>query len=422
MTKKYQSFPGMDDILPSEILSWQRVEKQARRFLSAWGFQEIRTPVLEPTELFTRSIGETTDIVHKEMYTFQDRGERQMTLRPEMTASVARAVIQHGLLKTAKSLSLYYLGPMFRAERPQAGRKRQFHQIGAELINQKGPETDLRILRVNYEFLLSLGLSNIRLRLNDLSLMSGSKGEQVRAFLRDFFRKRQNELDEDSKYRLDRNVLRIFDSKVERVRAIAAEVPWENIAPVSPDFSEVLGRLKMLGIPFEIDRRLVRGLDYYTGLVFEIALEGLGAQDAVSGGGRYDHLYQELGGPGAPCTGFSIGIERLLTALLHAGQKGGPGRCFYIAPIAESFHSPEAEKARGIAIRLAGAGLEVAPVEPLSKLADHLKRANQAGADYVLILGPEELHQRGVTLKDMAKREQRFVAEDGIDRACLGLP
>jgi histidyl-tRNA synthetase len=416
MVTKYQSFPGMEDILPGEVENWQWLEQKARIFFEAGGFQEIRTPILEPTELFTRAIGETTDIVHKEMYTFEDRGGRSMTMRPEMTAAVARAVIQNTLLRNSKSLAFYYMGTMFRAERPQAGRKRQFHQIGAEIINEAGAEADLKIILALYSFLQSLQIKNFKLRLNDLTTLSGSQGESVRAQLRSFFEKHRQQLDKDSVYRLDKNVLRIFDSKIPETQAIVADVPWDKMAPLSDSFRQLTVLLKQHGIAYEIDRKLVRGLDYYTGIVFEVALPTLGAQDAVAGGGRYDELYAELGGGNVPCTGFSLGMERLLMAL----KKNEPSleeqrrrHLIYFAPL-----SADGEASRQIqdhvvsaAAKLRYFGFQVRVGSLSAKITDHLSKANKIGAGYVIIKGSDELKNGEWTYKDMERREQKKIKE-----------
>ncbi len=416
MATKYQSFPGMEDILPGEVENWQWLEEKARIFFEAGGFQEIRTPLLEPTELFTRSIGETTDIVHKEMYTVEDRGGRSMTMRPEMTASVARAVIQNALLRNSKSLALYYMGAMFRAERPQAGRKRQFHQIGAEIINEAGVEADLKIILALYSFLQSLQIKNLKLRLNDLTTLSGDQGESVRTQLRGFFEKHREKLDKDSVYRLDKNVLRIFDSKIPETQAIVADVPWDKMAPLSEAFQQLTVLLKQHGVAYEVERKLVRGLDYYTGSVFEIALPNLGAQDAVAGGGRYDALYAELGGGNVPCTGFSLGMERLLMAL----EKNEPSleaqrrrQLIYFAPL-----SADGEAAQKIqnhvaaaAARFKASGFQVRVGSVSAKIADHLSKANKIGAGYVIIKGADELKNGEWTYKDMERREQKQIKE-----------
>lgn len=419
MSFKYQAFPGMEDILPGEVEKWQWVEEKARSLFSAKRFREIRTPLLEPTELFSRAIGETTDIVHKEMYTFQDRGERYMTLRPEMTASVARAVAEHGLLKTSPNLALFYIGPMFRAERPQAGRKRQFHQIGAELVNvpdrdpsQGAQGGDLTILLLINAFLRSVGISRLKFRINDLSLINGENGAQVRARIRDYFESHKAKLDPDSLYRLDKNVLRIFDSKVPATKALADALPWNDVAPPSGHFLELIGKLSDAGMTVEQDPKLVRGLDYYTGVVFEAASASLGAQDALAGGGRYDRLYAEIGAPSVPCTGFSIGMERLLMVL----EKNTPSLTeqmkdcrVYLIPIGEGPGSPEAAYLEEAALSLRGLGFLPEMAKPSLKLGDQLKRAAKAEVRYVVMAGEKELREGLYQVKNMDLNEQKEV-------------
>ncbi len=404
MPQKFEGLRGMEDILPGEVEKWQWLEDKARIFLESRGFKEIRTPLLEPTELFTRSVGEASDIVHKEMFSFEDRGGRNVSLRPEMTASVARAVIEHGLLTQAKSLRLYYLGPMFRAERPQAGRKRQFHQIGIEMVNEPGLAADFEVLTLLYGFLKFVGLQKISLRLNDLG--DATSQAKMADRLRDYFSKHKAELCEDCRFRLEKNVLRIFDCKVESCQPVIQKAPWEEIAPLGSDFQKLAAELKAHKIPFEIRRRLVRGLDYYNGIVFEVAAEGLGAQDAVAGGGRYDRLYEALGGEPTPCTGFSIGIERLLIAL--GKQMGWAGtiqnRKIYLAPLDAACAVQGLCEEKALELRTRGFRIETLKGE--TSLSKHLKKANQLGLRYVLIIGSEEIQKGKWTLKDMDEKRQ----------------
>ncbi len=407
MAAKYQGFPGMEDILPGEIEKWQWIEEKARVFFDAAGFKEIRTPLLEPTDLFVRSIGQTSDIVHKEMFSFKDRGERDMTLRPEMTASVARSVVEKGLLKTSKSLRLYYMGPMFRAERPQAGRKRQFHQIGAEIVNEDA-SVDFEIIALLYKFLQYAGLKGIRLNLNDL----GEEDERakVRVSLTDYFSKEKPRLCKDCQWRLEKNVLRVFDCKVPGCQPVINAAPWENFFPLSERFKALGTKLEEHGIPYHVNRRLVRGLDYYNGVVFEITAEGLGAQNAVAGGGRYNNLYQELGGTATPCTGFSIGMERLLTAVESQDPKAFDvirSRKVYFAPLAEEAGILNLCRDKALALREAGMRPETA--QGVFSLSQHLKKANQLGLRFMVIVVPDELKKKVVVVKDLEKREQAEV-------------
>lgn len=402
----------MEDILPGEIEKWQWVEEKARVFFEAGGFKELRTPILEPTELFVRSIGQASDIVHKEMFSLKDRGERDMTMRPEMTASVARAVLEKGLLKTAKSLRLYYIGPMFRAERPQAGRKRQFHQIGAEIVNE-GADADLEVISLVYRFLQYAGLKDITLNLNDLG--EEEDRAKVREALTAYFSKEKAKLCKDCQWRLEKNVLRVFDCKVHDCQPVIEKAPWEDFFPLRERFQALSKKLEANDIPFKVNRRLVRGLDYYNGVVFEITAEGLGAQNAVAGGGRYDHLYQDLGGSVTPCTGFSIGIERLLTALGSQDAKifdALNARKVYIAPLDENPELLRLCREKAVALREAGTRIETCA--GVFSLSQHLKKANQCGARYMMIAGPEELAKEKVVVKDLEKREQIEVDSEQV--------
>ena len=405
---KYQALKGMEDLLPGEIEKWQWLEERTRVFFESRGFKEIRTPLLEYTELFARSVGEASDIVHKEMFSFEDRGGRNVTLRPEMTASVARAVIEHGLLKINKSLRLYYRGPMFRAERPQAGRKRQFHQIGIEMINEAnlgGFNADAEIIFQLCSFLSYVGLKDFRLRLNDLG--DFAKQRQTALKLKQYFSREKSKLCEDCHYRLDKNVFRIFDCKNERCQPIIDKAPWDEIAPLSKEFGYLMDCLKSGPVPFDISRRLVRGLDYYNGAVFEVVAAGLGAQDALAGGGRYDGLYESLGGESTPATGFSIGIERLLTALEVMGKEGfkeiQTRRVYFASLVTDSAQRKMAEE-QALRFRESGFLIETLPQE--TSLSAHLKRANQLGIRWVVICGEDELRGKQFALKDLEKRTQ----------------
>ncbi len=405
MAQKYEALRGMEDILPGEVEKWQWIEEKARIYFEAAGFKEIRTPVLELTDLFVRSVGESSDIVHKEMFSFQDRGERNVSLRPEMTASVARAVIEKGLLRQAKSLRLYYLGPMFRAERPQAGRKRQFHQIGIEIINEPGVSADFEAVALLYRFLNYAGIKNPMLRLNDLGAPE-DQGKRAAA-LKDYFQGEKSRLCEDCRWRLEKNVLRIFDCKNESCQPVIQSAPWEKIAPQSENFNHLKDQMQTHGIPFEIKRRLVRGLDYYNGSVFEASAEGLGAQDAVAGGGRYDRLYEELGGAPTPCTGFSIGIERLLAALEKSGgafSKILDSRRIYLAPLESSCEILGLCQKASLELRAKGIRIETLHGE--NSLSRHLKKANQLGIRFALILGAEEFQKGKWAVKDLNEKKQ----------------
>lgn len=407
MAAKFQGFPGMEDILPGEVEKWQWVEEKARAFFEANGFKEIRTPILEPTELFVRSIGQASDIVHKEMFSFKDRGDRDMTMRPEMTASVARAVLEKGLLTQAKSLRLYYTGPMFRAERPQAGRKRQFHQIGAEVVNEGGP-ADFDILALAHGFFEYAGLKKFTLHLNDLG--NDETRAKVKEALAEYFGKEKGKLCKDCQWRLEKNVLRIFDCKTAECQPVIEKAPWEKFAPLGESFQKLAKKLEGHGIRYQVNRRLVRGLDYYNGIVFEITADGLGAQNAVAGGGRYDSLYEELGGAVTPCTGFSIGMERLIAAIEAQDPKAFDGikaKRVYLAPLEDS---PEVLRViRELALRLREKGFRIESSPGVFSLSQHLKKADKVAARYALIAGPDETKKGKLVVKDLEKREQTEV-------------
>ncbi len=409
---KYQSVKGMEDLCSAEVEKWQVLE--SRTFFEAHGFREIRTPILESTELFARSIGEASDIVHKEMYTFQDRGGRSLSLRPEMTAAVVRAALEHNLLKSEEPLFVYYMGPMFRAERPQAGRKRQFHQIGIEAMNTASAATDAELIILVRNYLDWFGLKDFVIKINHL----GSEADRT-AFqksLAAYFDQVQGELCEDCQYRLTKNVLRIFDCKNESCQAHIAKAPKPEISSAaSANFDEIQALLKEAGVSYTIERRLVRGLDYYTGCVFEVTAKGLGSQDAILAGGRYDGLIEELGGPQAGASGFSIGVERMLTALEAGGVDLGAearGELVYVAGLVNEKGS--CQFYRKVAEEFVKARKRAQFSFSQSSLSNHLKRANKIGAAYVLIVGEDEWKAGEVSLKKMDSGVQKRVKLEQI--------
>ncbi|MGD2116099.1 MAG: histidine--tRNA ligase, partial [Acidobacteriota bacterium] len=316
MSDRIRRPKGTRDLLPPETAVWSAVEETARRTFGRYGYGEIRTPVLEETELFVRGVGEATDIVGKEMYTFTDKGGRSLTLRPESTASVARAYVENGLQQRPSPVKLYYLGPQFRYERPQKGRYRQFYQIGAELLGDAGPVSDAELILMLIDFLGALEFEGLTVLLNTVG------GPESRAAYRDelvrFLEPKREVLSDDSRRRLTTNPLRILDTKVEREREILADAPRLADSLTAEDrehFGAVRSILDRFGVGYRVDDRLVRGLDYYTRTVFEITAAGLGAQDAIVGGGRYDALISEVGGPETPGIGFAIGEDRLIDVL-----------------------------------------------------------------------------------------------------------
>ncbi len=396
---------GMNDILPGEVETWQFLEATARRVFSLHGFSEIRVPVVEKTELFCRSIGETTDIVEKEMYTFQDKGGNSLTLRPEGTASVMRALIEHKLYARDPLNKLFYLGPMFRHERPQKGRYRQFHQIGVEAVGVDDPSIDAQTVAMLSHFADEIGLRELDLQLNSLGCPEcrPKYREQLLAFLQ----KRLDALCDDCRRRYQTNPLRVLDCKVAGCREATHEAPamLDHLCSDCDDhFSAVRGYLDGLGTPYSVNKRMVRGLDYYTKTTFELVTGQLGAQNAVAAGGRYDGLVKQLGGPELPGIGFAMGVERLF--LLLDGN-----RCEATKP--DVFLAALGEKARREAFnrmhRLQRRGIRAEMEYQAKSLKAQMRRADKLGTRFVLILGEDELTRGVAQLRDMADSSQQEV-------------
>ncbi|HEV8662089.1 MAG TPA: histidine--tRNA ligase [Candidatus Methylomirabilis sp.] len=398
---------GAPDLLPEQMAAWHRVEAVTRRLMAAYGYEEIRTPVFEKTDLFIRSIGAGTDIVEKEMYTFEDRGGESLTLRPEGTAPVIRAYLEHRLDTRGPLLKVYYLGPMFRHERPQAGRFRQFHQIGAEAIGLGTPAVDAEILTLLAHLFEALEVRGLVLELNSIgdAVCRPAFRERFAAYMRS----RRAELCPDCHVRLERNPLRILDCKVERCRAVAAEAPKPSAmlcAACEEHFHEVQSLLALLKIDFTLNDRLVRGLDYYTRTTFEFVNPELGAQNAVAGGGRYDGLVEELGGPPTPGIGFAVGMERLVASLPKGEGAGAAATSgvFVAALGAEAFRSGllllQDLRRRGVR---AGTDLEG------RSLRGQLRAADKDRYRFAVILGDDELKAREVVVRDLRSGEQAKV-------------
>ena len=404
MSKSIQSVRGMHDVLPLESAAWQHLETVLLQLMRNYGYQEIRMPLLEKTELFSRSIGAVTDIVEKEMYTFEDRNGDSLSLRPEGTAGCVRAGIQHGLLHN-QIQRLWYMGTMYRHERPQKGRYREFRQLGVEVYGLPGPDIDVEVILLSARLWQRLGLKKIRLELNCL----GSAQERVayRQALVDYFSDHIDQLDEDSRRRLQRNPLRILDSKNPSMRSLIANAPGlaDYLGTESQThFEKLLGLLQNANISYELNPRLVRGLDYYNLTVFEWISDELGAQGAVCAGGRYDGLVQQLGGSPTPAVGFAIGLERLLSLALQQGDWNDIGKPdVYVLVsgtatdgtaqlLAESLRDALPE--HGIVYHCGPAGLK-----------SQFKRADRSGAVIALIIGDDELAADQVTIKYL--REQR---------------
>ncbi len=403
---------GMRDLLPPETALWQRIEVECRRVFSAYNFEEIRTPVLEQTALFARSVGAETDIVSKEMYTFEDRDHQSLTLRPEATASVVRAYIERGLSNEGRIQKLYYLGPMFRRERPQKGRYRQFHQIGAEVLGSDHPLIDAETLEMLMLLLERLGLKQSSLLLNSVGC-SRCRPEYIKLLRREL-EPVKSQMCADCQRRIETNPLRVLDCKVEADQPIIARLPsiLDHLCPeCRQHFETVTRELKRRGILYEITPRLVRGLDYYTRTTFEITHGELGAQNALLGGGRYDGLSEILGGPPTPGFGFAIGEDRLALAVEAAHSLEGETRPdAYIAWMGESARTPALELTRSL--RREGFRVEIG-FEPV-KLKKMLGLASRLRARFTILMGEEELANGRLQVKDMESGQQEQVAPELI--------
>ena len=426
MSKNIQAIRGMNDILPEQTPLWRYLESSVAGLLDGYGYRQIRMPIVEFTDLFKRSIGEVTDIVEKEMYTFEDRNGDSLTLRPEGTASCVRAVQEHGLIGGGQPQKLWYIGPMFRHERPQKGRYRQFHQIGVELFNFDGPDVDAELIVLTWRLWGVLGIRDaVQLELN--SLGSSDDRARYREALVDYLSARFEQLDEDSQRRLHSNPLRILDSKNPDTQALLADAP--KLADYLGEesrvhFAGLTARLDAAGIPYVLNPKLVRGLDYYGKTVFEWTTDRLGSQGTVCAGGRYDGLVEQLGGKPTPAVGFAMGVERLVLLI-------------------ETLDKVPAELARQVDVYLAafGEAAELAALKLSEQLRDavpglrlvvnagagsfksQLKKADKSGALFALILGEDELNQQVVGVKPLrGDAAQQTIAWDALSAhlaACL---
>ena len=406
-----QALRGTRDILPEEVGYWQFIEATVKEILSRAVYQEIRAPIFEQTALFERGIGEATDVVGKEMYTFSSRGDQSITLRPEGTAGVVRAYIQNKLYAQGGVQRLWYTGPMFRYERPQAGRQRQFHQVGLELIGCDAPRADAEVIALATDILQTLGLKNLELDIN--SVGNGEDRAQYREALVSYLEPYQNDLDKDSQDRLTRNPLRILDSKDPKTQEIAQNAPkiTEHLSAGSKKhFDTVLQLLTDLKIKYQINHCLVRGLDYYTHTAFEIKSADLGAQATVCGGGRYDGLVKELGGPETQAVGWAIGMERLVLLLQQINSTFVNSPDLYIVSrgeVAEAQGLLLAQKLRSLDL---GVELDLSG----SAFGKQFKRADRSGAVACLIIGDTEAANNTVNLKWLASGEQQAISQDDL--------
>ncbi len=418
MAGEIQAIRGMNDVLPGQIGAWQHFEKLTRELLSAYGYEEIRVPIVEHTELFKRAIGEHTDVVGKEMYTFTDRGGDSLTLRPEATAGIARALISHGMLRGARH-KLWCIGPMFRHETPQAGRYRQFWQVDVEAVGYPGPDIDGELIAFSARLWQRLGISGLRLEINSLGTPESRR--EYRARLIDYFRAHEARLDADSQRRLSGNPLRILDSKSPQMQELiqAAPVLTEHLdAESRSHFEELCAMLRGIGVPYEINPRLVRGLDYYTRTVFEWITQSAGAQNAVCSGGRYDGLIGQLGGEATPAIGFAMGVERLVALLVAAGQVPAtrPPDVYVVVSGTQC-----AGRALEIVERLRGERPRVRFELNVGggNFKAQFRRADKSGAPLALIIGEDELARGVVAMKPL--REQSGQSECPIAELAAGV-
>ena len=400
---------GTKDILPDSVGDWNYVEGEIRELCRRFGYSEIRTPIFEHTELFQRGIGEGTDVVDKEMYTFTDRGDRSITLRPENTASAVRAYLQNKLYAESNLVKLFYIGSMFRYDRPQAGRMREFHQFGVEALGEANPAVDAEVILLAMSLLEGLGLKDLELSINSVGCPKCRS--KYRTMLQDFFRDKLDDLCEDCRSRFDRSPLRILDCKKDSDKPYMADAPKITDClcdECSDHFAKLKEHLANAGISFQHDPRLVRGLDYYTKTAFEIKYPPLGAQSAVAGGGRYDGLIEEMGGSPTPAVGFATGLERLLLALESQNLLPEKNRSVdaYVVALGEAAQS-EGFK---LLNNLRKAGLSAAMDFAGRSMKAQMKQANKLGARYALILGDDEIAEGVVMLRSMSDSQQEKVA------------
>ena len=400
MSDVIQAIRGMNDVLPTEIGTWQFLESTVRELVASYGFQEMRVPVVEETRLFKRAIGELTDVVSKEMYTFTDAGGENLTLRPEATAGIARALISNGMLRGARH-KLWCIGPMFRHEKPQKGRYRQFHQLDVEAIGLPGPDIDAELIAMTARLWRQLGITRVKLQLNSLGTTESRKA--YRDLLVTYFRSHEERLDADSKRRLEGNPLRILDSKNPELRDIIANAPvlTEHLdAESRAHFEALCASVKSIGIDYVVNPRLVRGLDYYSRTVFEWTTDALGSQDAVCAGGRYDGLIAHLGGDATPAIGFAMGIERVVELLVQ-GQNVPAQRT------ADAFVVVSGEQAAAQALKIVERLRNELPHRRFEvnlgggKFKAQFQRADRSGAPLALILGDDELSRGVVAVKPL---------------------
>lgn len=406
---KYSIPRGTKDILPEETPLWQSIEETCRKIFELYNYKEIRTPIFEKTELFTRSIGTTTDIVRKEMYEFKDRKGRSLTLRPEETAPVVRVCLENNLISPNQITKLWYIGPMFRYERPQAGRQRQFHQAGVEVFGSVDPLIEVEIIIMNMQLFKEIGLKDLEVDINSVGCEKCRP--EFRKRLKAYFKENVKYMCKECQERIEYNPLRILDCKEAKCQKYLMQAP-ASIDALCPEckshFDKTVKLLNRYGVNYRINNRLVRGLDYYTKTTFEIVSKLLGAQNAVSGGGRYDTLVEELGGKPTPAAGFAIGMERVIEVLKRSQVSGHKSRVINL------FIATLGEEARKVGFELLTKAREqgiASDMDYLGKsLKAQMKTADRMGAKYVYIIGEEEIRKKSGILKNMETAEQREIA------------
>lgn len=413
----FQKPPGTQDILPGSVERWQYVEQKAREICRRYNFREIRTPIFESTELFQRGVGETTDIVEKEMYTFTDRGDRSLTLRPEGTAGVVRSYVENKLYGEPDVSKLYYIGPMFRYERPQAGRYRQLHQFGIEAIGSVDPALDAEVIALGYTFYTEVGLKGVRVEINSVGT------PEVRAAFRErllaFLEPKRSLLCKDCQSRIDRNPLRVLDCKTDQAQFDDAPSILDSLDEECREhFAKVQLYLTDMGIPFDINHRLVRGLDYYTHTAFEYKAEGIGAIDTIGGGGRYNGLVAGIGGPDQPGVGLGLGLERTILLLEHQQTELPKWNevDVYLVALGEAAD----REVTKLVYQLRQRGIRAERDYLGRKMKAQMKSADRLQARFTAILGDDELVRGEIALKDMANGEQRTVALDRLADEIIG--
>jgi len=406
---KYSKIKGTQDIFGDDVKYWNYIEKKLRGILIKFGYHEIRTPIFEKTELFNRSIGENTDVVQKEMYTFKDKGKRSITLRPEGTAPTVRAYVENSMINYGQPYKLFYIGPMFRYEKPQSGRYRQFHQAGAEIFGTDYPVADAEVISMLNKFFLEIGLKDYEIKIN--SIGSNESREIYREELKKYYSDKVENMCDDCKRRYDTNIMRLLDCKLDKEYAKEAPSILDSLTDEDKEhFESVKTYLDSFGVKYKVDPSIVRGLDYYNLTAFEVEHNGLGAQSVIAGGGRYDGLVKEIGGPNTPAIGFGIGLERVILAMKQEQVEiDNPEKIdVYIAYMGKK----SAEEAIKISDILRSRGVKTFLNVSKRNVGGQLKHSNKLNSKFTVILGEEEIGKNIVTFRDMESGEQTQVEKN----------